>query len=169
MGVAHLALDLGLRHERRHGVDGDDVDGAGAHEELADLERLLARIGLRDEEIVDVDADPPRVLGIHRVLGVDEGTDAPTPLRLRDHVVDERRLARRLRPEHLHHAAPRQPADSERHVEGERPGRHRPDRHLRLVAHAHDRALAELPLDLAERNVECFVTIHSGHSSSFNS
>ena len=164
--VAHLALDLGLRHERRHGVDRDDVDGTRAHEQLADLERLLAGVRLGDEEVVDVDADAPRVLGIHRVLGVDERADAAAPLRLGDHVVDEGRLARRLGPEHLHHAAAREPADPERHVERERAGRHRPDRDLRLVAHAHDRALAELPLDLAERDVERFLAIHLRHSSS---
>ena len=32
---------------------------------------------------------------------------------------------------------------------------------LRPVAHAHDRALAELPLDLAERDVERFLAISS--------
>ena len=56
--VAHLALDLGFRHERGDRVDGDDVERARADEELGDLERLLARVGLRDEELVDVDADP---------------------------------------------------------------------------------------------------------------
>ena len=30
-------------------------------EQLGDLERLLAGVGLRDEEVVDVDADPLRV------------------------------------------------------------------------------------------------------------
>jgi hypothetical protein len=29
-----------------------------------------------------------------------------------------------------------------------------------VVVHLHDRALAELPLDLAERHVECFVLVH---------
>jgi hypothetical protein len=51
------------------------------------------------------------------VLGVDEGADAAATLRLRDHVVDERRLSRRLGPEHLDHAAARQATDPERHVE----------------------------------------------------
>ena len=46
VGVAHLALDLGLRDERRDRVDGHDVERAGADEELGDLERLLARVGL---------------------------------------------------------------------------------------------------------------------------
>ena len=44
--VAHLALDLRLRDQRGHRVDGDDVERAGADEELRDLERLLARVRL---------------------------------------------------------------------------------------------------------------------------
>ena len=74
--VAHLALDLGLRRERRDGVDGDDVDGAAAHEHLGDLEGLLAVVGLRDEQVVDVDADGLGVDRVDGVLGVDEGGQA---------------------------------------------------------------------------------------------
>ena len=160
MRVAHLAFDLGLRRQRRDRVDRDDCESARADEELADLERLLARVRLRDEELVDVDADPLRVGRIHGVLGVDERADAAAALRLRDHVVDERRLTRRLGPEDLHHAAARQPSHSERHVERERARRDGPDRNLRLVVHLHDGALAELALDLPEHRVECFFAIH---------
>ena len=129
--VAHLALDLGLRRQRRDRVDRDDVERARADQQLGDLERLLAGVGLRDEQVVDVDADPLRVGRVHRVLGVDERADAAAALRLGDHVVDERRLARGLRAEDLDDAAARQPADPEREVERERAGRDRADRDLR--------------------------------------
>src|SRR5205807_2607107 len=62
--VAHLALDLFTRHERRDRVDDDDVDGARPDERVGDLKRLLAVVGLRDEQIVGADpagAGPPRV------------------------------------------------------------------------------------------------------------
>ena len=51
--VAHVALDLGARHQRRHGVDHQHVDRAGTHQRVGDLERLLAVVGLGDEEVVD--------------------------------------------------------------------------------------------------------------------
>ena len=129
-------------------------------EELGDLERLLAGVGLRDEQLVDVDADPLGVGRVHRVLGVDEGADAAEALRLGDHVVDEGRLARGLGAEDLDDAAARQPADAEREVEGERAGRDRADRDLRLVAHLHHGALAEVALDLPEGGFQCLLAIH---------
>jgi hypothetical protein len=158
--VAHLAFDLRFRRERRDRVDDDDVDGTRAHEHVGDLERLLARVGLRDQEVVDVDADLGGVRGIERVLRVDERRGAAELLDLGDDLQRQRGLARRLRPVDLDDAAARQPADTERDVEPERPRRHdvdvaRGDR----VAEAHDRALAELFLDLAEGCGEGFLAV----------
>ena len=160
MRVAHLALDLGLRRQGRDRVDRDDVERPGADEQLRDLEPLLTGVGLRNEEVVDVDADVLRVRRVHRMLGVDECTDAAAALCLRDHVVDERRLSGGLRPEDLDDAAAREPADPEREVECERAGRHRADRDVRVVVHLHDGALAELTLDVPEGGVQSLLAIH---------
>jgi hypothetical protein len=56
LAVAHLAFDLRARHERGHRVDDDHVDAVGADEHLDDLERLLAVVGLRDQQVLEVDA-----------------------------------------------------------------------------------------------------------------
>ena len=72
MRIAHLAFDFGLRRQRRDRVDDDDVDRARAHQHVGDFERLLARVGLRDEQIVDIDAELLGIRRIERVLGVDE-------------------------------------------------------------------------------------------------
>ena len=152
-------LELDARGERGDRVDRDDVDGAGAHEHVGDLQRLLAVVGLGDEQLVDVDADLLRVEGIHRVLGVDERAHSAQLLRLGEYVVDHRGLARGLRAEHLDDAPPGHTADPERQVERERARGDRVAAHLRaLVAHAHDRALAELALDLRERALKGGVT-----------
>ena len=68
-----------------------------AHQGVGDLERLLAGVGLRDQQLVDVDAELSGVAGIERVLGVDEGADAARLLRLGDAVQGERGLARGFR------------------------------------------------------------------------
>ena len=128
MRVAHLALDLGARRQRGDRVDDDQIDRAGAHERVGDLERLLAAVGLRDQQILEVDAEPPRVVGVERVLGVDERAHAAGALRLGDRVQRQRGLARRLRAVDLDDASARQAAAAERDVERDRAGRDDLDR-----------------------------------------
>ena len=89
------------------------------------------------------------------MLGVDEGRDPAQPLRLGDDVERERRLARRLRAVDLGHAPARQAADAEGGVERQRAGRDDGDLLERPArAQPHDGALAELSLDLRDRQLE---------------
>ena len=153
--IAHLTLQLGARREGGHGVDGHDVDRARADEQVGDLERLLAVVGLGDEQLVDVDPDALGVHGVHRVLRVDERADAPQLLGLGEHVVDEGGLARGLGAEDLDDPPTGQAAHPEREVERQRAGGDRRDLDgRRLVPHPHDRPAAELALDLRERAAE---------------
>ncbi len=74
------------------------------------------------------------------------------------------RLAGGLRAVDLDDPAPRQAADAERDVERDRPGGDHLDRGAALVTEAHDRALAELTVDLAERGLEGLLAVlGSGH------
>ena len=165
MHIAHLAFELGLRGQRGNGVDDHHVDGAGAHDHVRNLERLLAGVGLGDEKLVDVDADLLGVLRVERVLRVDECSGASAALRAGDDLEGEGRLAGGLRPVDLHHPTARQSPHAEGQIQSERPGGDNldvPDR--TRVAHPHDRALAELTLDLREGRVECLspAVIHAG-------
>ena len=164
MGVAHLALDLGLRHERGDRVDDDHVERTRPDQHVGDLERLLPRVGLGDVELVDVDADGRRVHRVHRVLGVDVGAHAAVALGLGDDVHGERRLPRRLGAVDLDDPAAGQPADAEGEVEREGAGGDRGDPDVAPLAELHDRALAVLLLDLPEGHVECLMTFHVGSS-----
>src|SRR5271165_388395 len=162
MAVAHLTLELRARHQCRHAVDHHHVDRAGAHEGVADLQRLLAGVGLADQQIVDVHAELAGIQRIERVLGVDERTGAAALLRLGDGVQGQRGLARTLRAVDLDDAAARHAADAQRQIQAERARRD----HLDLLvdaalAHAHDRALAEGAFDLRQRGVECLVLFHA--------
>ena len=56
LGVPHLAFQLGLGDKRRHRIDHDDVHGAGTDQDFGDLQGLLAGVGLRDQQVVEVDA-----------------------------------------------------------------------------------------------------------------
>ena len=159
--VAHLPLDLGPRDEGGDRVDDHDVERRRPHEHVGDLERLLAGVGLRHQQLVDVDPELASVRGIERVLRVDERGDAALRLRLRDHVQTDRGLARALGAEDLDDPAARDAADAERDIEGERAGRDDRDAGPhRVLAELHHRALAELLLDLLERDVEHLLAIH---------
>ncbi len=159
MGVAHLAFDLGTRRECCHRVDDHDVDCAGAHQHVDDLERLLAGVGLADEQLVDVDADGAGVHRVHGVLGVDVGADAAVALRLGHDVHGECGLTRGLRAEDLDHTTTRQTADAEGEVEAQRPCLDGLDAHRGLFAHPHDGPFAELLVDGCQRHIECLFPI----------
>ena len=159
VAVAHLALDLGPGHQRGHRVDDDQVERAGADQHVGDLERLLTGVGLGDQQRVGVDAEVLGVVGVERVLGVDERHDAAGALGVGHRVQGDGRLAGGLRAVDLHHPAAREAAEAERDVERDRAGRDHLERRPDLVAEAHHRALAELLLDVGERGVERLVAV----------
>ncbi len=155
MRVTHVALDLGLRHECRDRVDHDDIDSARADEDLADLHRLLTGVGLRDEEVLDIDAELDRVVGVERVLGVDVGGGSARLLRVGNDVEAERGLAARLRTVDLGHAATRDSTDADGGVEVDGARGDRIDADARIGrAHLHDRALAMVLFDLRDRQAQ---------------
>ena len=157
---AHLALDLGLRRQRRDRVDHDDVHGAGSHQHVGDFERLFAGIRLRNQQFLGIDAEFSGVDRVERVLGVHEGGHTAQFLRLGDDRECERRLARGFRPVNLDHAAARHATDAERDVEGQRSGGYDFDVVVgRVLAEEHHRALAELLVDLAQRRGESLLAI----------
>ncbi len=74
--VAHFAFDFGARGQRRNRVDDENVDRAGTHQRVGDFKRLFAGIRLRDQEVLQVNAELAGIDRIKRVFSVDEGADA---------------------------------------------------------------------------------------------
>jgi hypothetical protein len=87
VAVTHLALDFGTGHQRRDRVNHDDVDRTGTNQGLRDFESLLARIRLRDVQLIHVDAAAPRIVGVQRMFDVDERRDPAHLLRFSDDVL----------------------------------------------------------------------------------
>jgi hypothetical protein len=161
--VAHLALDLGPRHQRRHGVHDHEVDGARAQQHVDDLEGLLAGVGLRDEQVLHPDPQPAGVPDVEGVLGVDEGGDAAGLLHLGHGVKRQGRLAARLRPVDLDDPPARVAADAQRQVEARRAageGLHLPID--AVFGHREDRALPELLLDGGNRQGDRLLLVGLG-------
>ena len=110
---------------------------------------------------VDVDAKFSGIDRVERVFGIDEGADAALLLRLGDGVQSQRGLAGGFRPVDFNDAPPRQAADAKRDIEAERARGDDVDIHRPVVlAELHDRALAEVPLDLGQRRVERLGLVH---------
>src|SRR3984885_557724 len=74
-------------------IDHQNVAGAGTNQRIGDFQRLLAGIGLRDQKVVDIDAELAGIDRIERVLGVDEGANAAFFLRLGEAMQRQRGLA----------------------------------------------------------------------------
>ena len=110
MAVAHLAFQFGLRNQRRHRIDHHHIDGAGAGQRRGDLERLLAVIRLRHQQVIHVHTQFARVGGVQRVLRVDESGHSAGLLRLGNQVQGQGGLTGRLRPEDFHHPSAREAA-----------------------------------------------------------
>ncbi len=117
VAVAHLAVEFGLGHERRDRVHHQHVDGTRAHQRFGDLQRLLAVVGLRNQQVVHIDAELPGIDRIQRMLGVHEGGQAAGLCASAMTCRRDRRLAGGLRAEDLDHAAAGNAADAQCRVE----------------------------------------------------
>ena len=95
------------------------------------------------------------------MFGIDECADATFFLGLCDGVQRKRGLARRLRSVDFHHATAWKTTDAKRDIEPKRARGNSFDIHgLIVFTKLHDRTLAELTLDLAQRGGKGFRFIH---------
>ncbi|GBE21414.1 hypothetical protein BMS3Bbin01_00759 [bacterium BMS3Bbin01] len=101
MRIAHLTFDLGFGNESCHRVDHDDVQRTGSDQHVHDLQGLFTGVGLRDQQLVDVHTEGPRVERIQGMLRVDERCDPPVALCLGDDVQRQGRLPTALGSEDL--------------------------------------------------------------------
>ena len=92
--VAHFAFELGLGRERGDRVDDDQINRAGAGERVHNFERLLAGVGLGNQQLLQVDAELLGVLDVERVFGVDKGAGAAELLHFSDDLQRQRGFAR---------------------------------------------------------------------------
>ena len=150
--VAHVALKFGLWRQGGDRIHDHHADGTGTDKRIHDLQRLLARVGLRNQQLIQVDAQLLCILRVQSMFGIHKSADATLFLFFRDRVQRQRRLAGRFRTVNLDHPALWQTTDPQRNIQPQRSCRCRLDiGHLVITAELHDGALAELPLDLRQR------------------
>ena len=128
--------------------------GARADQRVGDFERLFAVVRLRNQQVIDIHAELLGVGAVESVFRVDESGDTAGLLGFGDGVDRQGRLARGFGTVNLDDASFGVTAYAERHVQGDRT---RGD-YLYVgdlcARHAHDRAFAEILLDLLHHRVK---------------
>ena len=89
MGVAHVAFNFGTWCECSNRVDNNYVERTRANQHVCNFESLLTGVWLRDQQLIDVDANSFCIDRVHGVLCVDVGTDATIALRFSNNVHGE--------------------------------------------------------------------------------
>ena len=150
--IAHFAFQFSLGRQCRNRINNDQINGPGAGQRINDFKRLLAGVGLRNQQLLQVDAEFLCVLNVQRMFGIDEGAGAADFLHLGNHLQRQRGLARRLGAVDFNHPAARQAADAECNIETQRAG----GNHLNVFndfagTQLHDGAFAKLLFNLGQR------------------
>ncbi len=92
MGIAHLAVELSLRHQGRDRIHYQHVHRTRLHQGFRDLQSLLTIVRLRDQQVIYVYAQLLGVARIKRMLSVHKSRQAAHPLRLCDDLQRNGRL-----------------------------------------------------------------------------
>ncbi len=146
--VTHFAFDFGAGYERRYRVDDHDVDGARPQKYVCDFERLLTGVGLRHEQVFNLNPKTAGIVDVERMFGVDEGGDAAGLLNFSNGMKRQRRLTTRLRAVDLDYATAGIPADPEGNIDTRRATREVRDLMIDgIVGHRDDRTFPELLFD----------------------
>ncbi len=119
MHVTHFAFDFSFRNQGCYGVDHNNVDGVGAHQHVGDFQRLLTGIGLRHQQVVNIDAKLACVFWIERVLSIDECTGSTQLLGLSDNRKRQRGFTRGFRTVDFNDSASWQATDTEGDIQPE--------------------------------------------------
>ena len=117
MGIAHLALDFCTRNESSNGVDNDNINRTAAYQSISNLQRLLAIIRLRNQQIVNINAQMARIFRIQCVLRINEGCIAAQLLRLSNHMQSHSRLTGRFRSINFNHTSTGNTADTKSNIQ----------------------------------------------------
>src|SRR5205807_2153601 len=99
--IANFAFELGSSHERRDRVYHDHVQRVRSNERFANPKRFFTGARLRNEQVVEINAELFRVLRIERMLDVDESSKPAALLRLCDDGKGERCFPRGFGPEYF--------------------------------------------------------------------
>ena len=170
MRITHIAFDFRLWHKCRYRIDNDNINCTTAHQSLDDIERLLARIRLRNQQVIDIHTKLFRIDRIKRMLSINKSGNTALLLSLCNHMQRDRRLTRGFRSINLNDTPTRNTANAQRCIQRQDSGRDDLDVHMRrCFPQTHDGALAKILLNLFQCVVQCFFFVHIVFTAPFQS
>ena len=128
---------------------------------INDLQRHLAGVGLRDQQVLHINAQRSGINGIQGMLRIHEGRHTTTLLHFSNRVQGERGFTGTFRAVDLHHTTLRV-TTTQGEVKGQRTGGNRLHPHAGGIAQPHDRSLAEVALDLTQHQIQRLVPLAGG-------
>ena len=158
--IAHFAFKFGFGNQSGDRVDNQNIDSAGANQRIGDFQSLFAGIRLRNQQVVNVNAD---FLGIGRVKSVfriDESAGAAFFLRLCNNAQSQSGFAGTFRAVDFDNTAFGQPTDAQGDVYAQRTGGNGFNINVGVLTEAHNRTFAEGSFNLAQCRVKGFIFFH---------
>ena len=111
MGIPHLSFNLCSRHQSRHRINNHHIHGRATNQDLGNLQGLLTRVRLRNQQIVAVYPQLSGICHIQGMFGIHKGRDAVLFLGLGHDVKGQSGLARRLGTKELYNPSSRDTTD----------------------------------------------------------
>ena len=164
MRIAHFTFQLSPRDKSGHRINHQNINRARTHQCIGDLERLLARIGLGNQEIININAQLFGIGRIQRMLGINNRTGAPGLLRFSNNMQSQCGFTGTFRPVNFCNTPTGQPANAKANIQADRACRYRgnPVMELALAIKLHNRAFTECTFDLPQRGIKGFLFFRIG-------
>ena len=113
MTVTHLAFNFSFWRKRGNRVDDDHINGTRTHQHVTDFQCLLARIRLRHQQVINLNAKRFRVNRIQCVLSINERTGFSGFLSFCDNLQCQRGFTARFRSVNFNDTSKWQTTDAE--------------------------------------------------------
>ena len=149
MAVSHLSLDLCLGNQGCNRVHDYNIQSAGAHHSLSDLQSLFSVIRLRNIKIVDIHTDIFCINRIKRMLRINKSRNSAAFLNLCNHMQGNGCFTTGFRSIDLNNTSLGHAAYSKGNIKPQRAGRNRLYLHMSpRFSQFHNRALSILFLNM---------------------
>ena len=161
MTIAHLTFNFRLRGKGSYGVNDDDVNCAGAHQHIGNLQGLLTGIWLGNQEVIGIHAKQACILWVERVLGVNKRGNAAVLLCRCNGVQRNSGLTRRLRAIDFYDAPARETTNTQSNIDCGITGRNGLNRWAVVITQAHHSAFAVILLNHGHCGIEGLLAVIS--------